>query len=109
MPNFRARLTRLTVLYSNTGSPSRPKSPTSTDTMLGIEIADDARGGVRVVSADGGRGLRTGDVIVEVHGRAIGSVTELRTEMKKHADAEAVLFKVRRGPRHQYVGVPVRR
>jgi serine protease Do len=86
-----------------------PKSQVakSKDTTLGIEIEDAEGGGVRVVTlTKPQKGLVPGDVIVAVDGADIANVEALRKELRKHK-GDTALFKIKRGDRARFVGVPV--
>ncbi|MBI4954686.1 MAG: Do family serine endopeptidase [Myxococcales bacterium] len=84
-----------------------PPAPASTDTLLGLELAE-GPGGVRVVKVTGAaREIQPGDVIVEVAGTAVKTTAELRAATAKLGKGGTALFKVKRGVRTLYVGVPV--
>jgi serine protease Do len=88
----------------------RPKPESSTSSLLGLELEDAPDGGVRVVSLNRAHeGLRSGDVIVEVNGTAVRTVEQLRAVLRKTPKANTALFKIRRGDRQRYVGVPLGR
>ncbi len=78
------------------------------DRMFGIDVADVPGGGVRVVDlATPIEGLSQGDVIVEVAGKPIANVAELRSELDGHKKGETVLLKVQRNGKALFVGMPV--
>ncbi len=82
---------------------------------LGLQIAPDPQGkGVRVAGVDASsdaatKGLRRGDVILQVGGRAVRSaadVTAAVTEAKKTGRKQVLLF-VERGGQHSFVPVEI--
>jgi serine protease Do len=95
-----------------TPPPARRRGQSSkTHEMMGIELEDHPGGGVRIVGMDaphGPRGLRVGDIIQEVDRKPIRDVTQLQGVMKRlHGKQPTALFKVKRGDRDLYVGVPL--
>ncbi len=83
--------------------PTSPKSPGSV--LLGIEL-ESSPAGVRIKRfAKPVKGLRVGDVIVEVNGRAVRSIPQVRRAVHARRDRGSALFKVKRGKRFRFVGV----
>jgi serine protease Do len=89
--------------------PNRPKAAKGKSSMLGIELEDsDAPPGARVVGLTRShQGLRVGDVIVEIDGRAVSNTSELRAALRD-ARGEAAILRIRRGDRKSFVGVPLK-
>lgn len=86
---------------------SRRATKSSGKVTLGIELGVDEEG-VRVIRfAKPVKGLRVGDLIVEVNGVPVHDVARVRTAVEKTKDRGSALFKVRRGKQHRYVGVAV--
>ncbi len=78
---------------------------TGASPLLGIELRDD-RNGPRIVRfAKPVKGLRVGDVVVEVNGVQVRNLLQIRGALTKSKGRASALFKVRRGKRHRYVGV----
>ncbi len=86
--------------------PAAPSKPTG-KVMLGIELGkfDD---GVRVIGfAKPVKGLRVGDLVVEVNGERVTTVADVPPALEKTRPRGSALFKVQRGKLHRYVGVPL--
>ena len=78
---------------------------------LGIEVAPaDDGAGVRITqvnpdSAAAERGLKEGDVILEVAGKQVANAADVEAAVKK-GDAKRVLMLVRSGDNQRYVALP---
>jgi serine protease Do len=91
------------------GAAKRPK-PDSSGKMLGLELADDPHGGVRVVNVSRPhQGIERGDIIVEINGKAVTQVAQLKSAVTAMKAKDTVLLKIRRGQRQRYVGIPLNR
>ncbi len=89
-------------------APPPPGVQPKRDKMLGLEVDEDPDGGVRVVEMSKPvQGLRPGDVIVEVSGKAVKNVDDLRKTLDGKNKGETALLKVRRDGKAVYVGLPV--
>ncbi|HHH29453.1 MAG TPA: PDZ domain-containing protein, partial [Polyangiaceae bacterium] len=71
--------------------------------LLGMTLRN-TPDGVTVMGVSQHRGLRVGDVIVEVDGKAIRTVKELREAIPAKGK-KAILLRVRRGERELFVGI----
>lgn len=106
--NLEARLDKLATA-NQPEPPDRPDAPPpKTDTMFGMEVADAPGGGVQVRGMGQHlKGLRRGDVIVQVNGQAVSDVEQFRRKIGLLGGRDAVLLKIRRGSAHRYVGIPI--
>jgi serine protease Do len=87
---------------------NRPSRAPKSDKMLGLEVAEDPDGGVRVVEMSKPvQGLRPGDVIVEVSGRRVASVDGLRAALDSKKKGETALLKIKREGKAYFVGLPI--
>ena len=92
-----------------------PAAPTAGGTHLGLSLAPGAGGqgvsvvGVEADSAAAERGFKTGDVILDVGGKTVGSVSDVRQAL---ADAHAhgkhqVLMRVKTADGTRFVAMPL--
>lgn len=103
-------------LAQNSATP--PRAPQSEDAVtgaLGLQVAPDPKGrGVRIAGVDSSsdaalKGIRAGDVILQVSGKATTNVGELRAAVAdaRKAGKKQVLLFVERGGQHSFVPVEV--
>ena len=85
----------------------RARSSPTSGLLPGVDLADNADGGVRVVDVTSSlEGLEPGDVIVEVGGKAVANTAEVKRALEG-LPRKTVLLKVRRDGKQRYVGVPL--
>ena len=85
-----------------------PGAAPKLDKMLGLEVDEAPDGGVRVVEMSKPvQGLRPGDVIVEVAGKPVKTVDDLRKTLDGKNKGETALLKIKREGKSIYVGLPV--
>jgi serine protease Do len=97
-----------------------PPSAIQGANRLGLGLVDltpvqrrhhEVEGGIVVETVDSGAardaGLRSGDVVVEVNGQAIGSVNEFHRMVEHAPRGKPVVLRVRRGPGTQFLALRV--
>jgi serine protease Do len=80
------------------------------DQLLGIKLENHPDGGARVTGLTRPvEGVVPGDRIVQMNGRAIKNVSQLKRALAKMKLGDTALFKLERRGRTRYVGVPLER
>jgi len=92
-------------------NPAVKKRGAKSKQLLGINLENDKRGGVRVVGMSKAQaGIQLGDIIVELNHRPIRNVRELRqaiAALKKGRKERVALVKLRRGKSLRYAGLRI--
>jgi serine protease Do len=84
--------------------------PSPESERLGLMIADDPSGGVRVQDVLQGseiRDLQPGDVIIEADGKPVRDIPSLRAALKQAKPGTTSVLKVRRGRLVQFAAIPI--
>jgi len=95
---------------SSSRPPNTATTPeSSTGELLGLEVTDHAKGGVRVmaVRSSQANGLQPGDIIVQVGQKPVRNVKQLGQVIGVASPGTTLLFKVHRKGHDYFVGVPI--